>query len=680
MIKKIIAALRHKQPQTFFTFAVFAVMLALSVGVSMQARYNQLSTWQSYPGTFYSTGTPMMTTLDSYKFIRHAKEYRSGVYDTSKSDPMIFYPDDSPYPNPVPLLSVTLDFLSQKTGYDLYTVGVNLIPVISSLFIIPLAIYFMILGYPAAGIMGGLIGTFAPMFYGRSAMGRLDTDGLNFFFLITASLFVLLASRAKSKWLIYLFSALTGGTIWIFYTWYHHGMFNLFYLAVLLFALLLAKVKIRDIAISLLIYILCSNPIYMFNAFSQLYHAINVYLLPVKEIVATQFPNVYDTISEAQRSSPIEALSSVTQNPYIALAGLAGCVIMACVYFRPLLPLAPFLMMGLMTFVSAGRFSMFLGPIAGVGIGYLITIACSYIPYDNKWLHRWRGSFEFIAVGLIFLTMTITGNNAYKYLSSPSINAHTYQLFKDIKEVLPANSAIYTWWDYGLAITDATGFPVFHSGMTQETPKTWVIAKSLTSDQKTLYNIASYLDTYGIAEIGYLAEDKIPLEDISSYISNYDEGPMNNADYILITDDMVDKYPPISYLASWSLQSSKGTPRGFNKLKCSSIQNNILTCSGATVNLGTGVVNSRSALKETIFLNNGNIKERIKYNFASGDTVIIDAMGETVRSIYLIEQDLMDTAFVQLYFLNEADPKYFTNVYDKYPYGRLFRLNMKAGQ
>ena len=68
----------------------------------------------------------------------------------------------------------------------------------------------------------------------------------------------------------------------------------------------------------------------------------------------------------------------------------------------------------------------------------------------------------------------------------------------EVKKRVPENSALLTWWDYGYAITDATGLATFHDGSAQFSPKTYFIARGLISaDPEELYDITQYMATEG---------------------------------------------------------------------------------------------------------------------------------------------------------------------------------------
>ena len=66
------------------------------------------------------------------------------------------------------------------------------------------------------------------------------------------------------------------------------------------------------------------------------------------------------------------------------------------------------------------------------------------------------------AMGVFF--WLISGQTAISFVPVPSIHTSIYATFLDIKKRIPENSVLFTWWDYGYAITDATGLATFHDG------------------------------------------------------------------------------------------------------------------------------------------------------------------------------------------------------------------------
>jgi dolichyl-diphosphooligosaccharide--protein glycosyltransferase len=88
--------------------------------------------------------------------------------------------------------------------------------------------------------------------------------------------------------------------------------------------------------------------------------------------------------------------------------------------------------------------------------------------------------------GSIYLVMAlffwlISGQTAISFVPGPSIHPRLYATFLEVKKQVPENAGLLTWWDYGYAITDATGLATFYDGGTQTSPKTYFIACGLIS-------------------------------------------------------------------------------------------------------------------------------------------------------------------------------------------------------
>jgi hypothetical protein len=239
-----------------------------------------------------------------------------------------------------------------------------------------------------------------------------------------------------------------------------------------------------------------------------------------KDATPASFPNVFKTISEADTVHFEEVFKRVLSNSKIAWAGFLAFIALALLRWRVFVPLAPIIALGLLSFQSSNRFIMFLGPLIGVGLGWLIHLGVDTIFFliakiinhreddeDNKVkkkgsfifskaleinVFRWlRQGVLYFGVGGIF--MVISSYTAISFVPGPSIHTTIYATFLEVKKRVEKDSALLTWWDYGYAITDATNFATFHDGSSQFGPKTYFIARSLvSSDQKELYDIHIY--------------------------------------------------------------------------------------------------------------------------------------------------------------------------------------------
>ena len=150
---------------------LFVGVLLACYMVSAGVRYQQFETWKQTPQAYFVGERPMMTTLDAPYWLRWAREYNEGVFRQKQG--LRGYPESTEtfrewsvkelsiplsYTDPtlvsssssrtqeinyrdVPLLSFLIAHLSPFFNYNYYLTGTLLIPVLASLFILPLGIF-----------------------------------------------------------------------------------------------------------------------------------------------------------------------------------------------------------------------------------------------------------------------------------------------------------------------------------------------------------------------------------------------------------------------------------------------------------------------------------------------------------------------------------------------------------
>lgn len=676
---KITSYINFPTENSKYSFVVFLLIALTAFYISVNARYNQFDAWKQNKEQFFYENTPMMTTLDAYKYTRHAKELNAGEYVPAGDDIKIFYPEGVPFYDPAPLLSVILAKLHNITGTDYYNLAINMVPWLSSLFILAVCLYFYIAGYPALGVIISLLTTFAPVYYGRTAIGRFDTDGGNMFFLFLASFFVLASSMSKKQTFLYIFSACLGLTILTFQHFYNHILFNLVYFMIFAFSLFIYNHKYKHILIALLIYIITTNPFVFINSLESLIGSLAVYIpfLPNNLGANSPIPWVYNTISEAVAESFSGIVNFTIRNTFLFILGLSGGILFFIANIKKAMPLIPIFAMGFVTFISSGRFSMFLIPTISLGLGYIIYIISHYafnkFASNHEKYKKYINTFAPLLLTLILLAGIFSARlTAYGMIPGPSIDTAVYKLIDKIGKELPDGSTIYTWWDYGLAITDVTGFPVYHSGMSQSTPKTWMIAKSFTGSQEELYNISSYIANGGYEEVDEMFKDNKSVDEVSNIMSSYNKGPDKDNVYILFTYDMIQKFGAISYLS--------GDAEPLQPIFCQISDNNTLLCSNnININVATGVLsagNNNIQLSKLMITDDGKLSNTQTYSLQAGYSLILQP-ASTGFITFIISPKLLNSSFVQLFLLQNENEKYFTKIIDQYPYGLLYKVNKK---
>jgi len=719
---------------------LFVGVLLVCFAVSVGKRYQQFETWKKTPAIFFVGERPMMTTLDAPYWLRWAREYNEGIFgekDGLRNYPEgteIFhekfvkelsipqkYTDQTSHTNnsllldenrvisyrDVPLLSFLIAQISPYLNYNYYLTGTLLIPVLASLFILPLGIYFFSIGVPVSGLLGGLVGTFASGYYMRSSIGRIDTDMLNLFFPVISSLLILLASLAKSERAVLLYSFGTGLCLFLFQWWYNRPGFTLAYFIILVLSLFVQKVRFRTLLLSAFLFVLCCHPGNFLSGKVSVENFLKNYFL-IDETVSSNviqkgpnpasFPNVLKTISEAGTVQFNEVFRRIFSNHIIAWTGFLAFFALALFRLRDLLPLTPILALGLLSFQSSNRFIMYLAPFIGIGLGWLLQFGIDavfqlivkksqHIEEDGDrresrktgfpfWEIREFGWFGWFRQGILYLGMGvffwgISSHTAISFVPGPSIHTGIYATFLEVKKRVQKDAALLTWWDYGFAITDATKLATFHDGSAQFSPKTYFIARSLiSSDQNELYDITQYLATE--ANLGIEKNNTSP-EALIKAVRNPEHKPWNPI-YLFFTADMTGKYGAISKLGSWDVEKGGSKPKAYQNLACSKITKQELNCHGALINLNDGFINNKLALRRLIFIRKGQVIREKIFSHSQGFTLQLIVAGKNIVEVQLIDESVFRSNYNQMFLLGRYSEELFEERYNASPLSRLFKF------
>jgi hypothetical protein len=138
--------------------------------------------------------------------------------------------------------------------------GLLLPPLLSSLFMLPLFWCCWRLGSPAAGLMGGLVGTFCIEYYRRTSIGWVDTDALNLSFAWLVCALFLSMSGTQSRARLLLRSALAGAVWFVFARWYPKPGLSLLFIVALAGHLALAGVGWRRVLLGVGVFAVFAGP------------------------------------------------------------------------------------------------------------------------------------------------------------------------------------------------------------------------------------------------------------------------------------------------------------------------------------------------------------------------------------------------------------------------------------
>jgi hypothetical protein len=98
------------------------------------------------------------------------------------------------------------------------------------------------------------------------------------------------------------------------------------------------------------------------------------YVLTNNDTTPATFPNTMTTISEVDSVPMEEVMRRILSNTTLDWIGFMTFFGMVVFKWRVLLPLAPVLALGLLSFQSSNRFIMYLAPFIGIGLGWLLQL------------------------------------------------------------------------------------------------------------------------------------------------------------------------------------------------------------------------------------------------------------------------------------------------------------------
>lgn len=659
--------------QCFFVI----ISLTLLTAFSVKLRVDQYIAWQKEPQVFFVNDIPMMTTHDAYHWLKLAKDYKDGAYITPKTALPDFIQ--------VPMLSFMIAKLSPFFNNNVHKTGVYLMFILPGLFMIPLFLYFYKLGAPSAGVLGGLIGTASIGYLSRTLVAWVDTDALNLFFPVLAAFFMLLAANRERKY-SFIFSALTGITTLVFHWWYSMPGFSTVNLVVLIVFLFVNRVEKKTILYSAIIYTIFANPLNVWQGIDSITHYLPFFRAGLAEAAGVTFRQTMSTVSEFGRLSFEGVLSMLVRPVLVSLTGLVLFFIFAFLKWRKFIPLLPVISLGLMAFLSMNRLVMYLTPLVGIGYGYLITTVLKrfFVKTGSPAFVR-----DAVVYGLSFvLFFIITVKTPLSVVPVSAASPGVYKALIDFKDRLPKGSIIFTWWDYGYAIQEATGFTTLHDGGNQVTLTTNFVARSFVSDsQSELYNI---MRITAAGDPGALAGASNTYRELIAAIRSY-EGPHDSDKlYLLFTEDMAGltavpaKFAAINLLGSWDpdLQAEKYEAFGDTFFNCRpSEKGNAMTCGDVVIDMDRGLINNNIPVKKTIVVGDGYILSERYYSHKDG--LYLELFGKKkdnrldIFAVKILPEKLYRTNLNQIYLLGNFDRSLFEEAYNEFPFARLLRVKTK---
>ena len=680
-------------------FLVFSFLIPIIIGLFL--RFEDLTFWEKNKDKFYlKDGRPILTSVDGYYFARYGNEYLKGSYKADETDPLRFVPDNIlkleddnydikvKYPDPIPLESWLAANLSKVFNQPIENIALWLTPILAVLVVIPLVLIFRnIFDLYLTGFLGALTTVVSFAYLSRTSIARFDTDSLNLFFPFAIVLFFLKILEEKKEKAKYIYSIIAGIFLYLYYWWYDHP--DLVVLLLIIYVVVLLISKFNNLSksdfISLALIVLFTNPLVIIKGLIPLTKRIisfSVYA-PSSDY---PYPSVISSISELQKYDFFRLAELTIGNEILFLLGIFGTILFFVKFWRKALLLVPLFLIGLMAFKDGYRFTMYLAPFIGIGLGFILDLLLEFIREGKRNLIR------VFLIPLLTILILFVNLESIIHKTKPKIPRPLAEEFILLKDLTPKDSWIWTWWDFGYPIQFFSERGTYFDGSTQGTPKLYYVAKSfITNSPEEAYNIIMSISSVGVEKLEYLREKK--KEPVDKIVSDVKNGKfikdLKNSVYLLFTEDQFGKLYWIYYFGSWDFKKKTGKHRRIKFLSgCKNETLTVLSCLNGLVKLDLKnglIVAKKINLHSKKVEGTKVIKIKFIASKVGNDYRIINkndkglvfelVSNKNGRTFFLLmDEETFNSMFNQMFVLRNYDKKYFELVRDNFPTAVLYRV------
>lgn len=674
-------------------------------------RFDDKKEWENYSKVFYYNDRPLYSEYDSFYFARIARDVKEGRFSLGGIDNYRVFPDNSSearldkknkfyaeYVISGHFISILWAYLSKLFNISLEKLTLYLIPILAVTVVLPLFFYFKDLNFPYAGLLGGLIVVSAPMYWGRTNLMRLDHDVLNLTlpFLIGYLFYKFFKSPSFRNKLILI--SFASATLIFYQLWYGHPNLNFVLVCMFILRLLIDKFFLKSFTFSreyliFLIILIVPQMWYLYQGPFHLYKQVINLVFNIKsptsaEILFKDFPNIFISISELQKVSVEEIFKNIVFNKFIGMLGLVGFIILFMLRWRDLLFILPFFGIGILSFVSGARFIMYLAPFIGIGLGFLVHLFFEkLLDWIKLFKETWKKEFIIHLTGTAILILVLVIQlPILNFTSVPKVYSFLVKDMDYLRQNLPKNAAIWTWWDYGYAFQYYSDRPTFHDGGSQNTPKAYFIARSFsTHDPKEAWHITSFVTNYGLKGISEQLKKGVSTKELVRAVQNgHFASPLKNPVYWVFTEDLIPKFYWIHYFGTYDFDKRRGIHANIIvPERCKGITPEVIVCEDikARIDLRSGTIDTSNQvipINKLIVKKKTEIKERVYFN--TGLVVEIIEYGQNQAMLVILQPFMVETLFNKMFLLRKYNPKYFELVLDDYPHMVVYRVKDKPSE
>jgi len=657
---------------------LFALLLALVLVIPIGVRLRAWPDGATERAALFSQGVPASGS-DSYYWFRIARELRDRGPDLGAIDPLRAWPEGLPR-GPVPAYSWLIARASRAFDGDVYRAGMAANVALSSVFVVPLALFGRRLGLSLAGLLGGFVGALGRAYLPRSSIHRVDTDGGTLFFLCLLALGLagLRADAPRRRNL--LVAAASGLALAAFCRWYGQPGFWLVWVGTLALHLAAGGFARRDALAIGLLFTLLADPRHALPGLAGLAHFLAYYVLPGSDAPPgpLDYANVTRDIAELLPLPPMATLAGVVARPEAAAIGLLGFAAFAVVRWRSAIPLLPIALLGLYALVGPQRFGMYLAPLVGFGLGWLVHAAVGLLARARALRPRAAAAVAGLAAcALAALLFPLTGASLEP---KPSVPLRLVAGLQRMAARGETGDAILASWGRGYLIADVARTATLSDGEAPDPLVHYLFARAITSDSPgALARIAALLASTGRSALHAAIDGASdPQAAIDALIAR-DARPRGEIVLLLTGLDLV-PFPGFFRTGRWDFARGEGPEDGYVPHRCTSIARRGLRCldadgGGFDLDRATGRVSGGRWLRRVVEIDgSGHVRET---RHAPGAEFSLQLVrdGETGSYTgYVLSEQVFASNFNQLFFLGRFDPEVFEEVERDLPVLRAYRI------
>ncbi len=658
--------------------ALFVLLLVLVLALAYGARVRGLGEWLGAPESHFSQGVPGSSS-DSYYWFRLARELVEGRVEPGGIDPLRAWPEGLER-GPTPAFPWLIAATARLFEGDVYRTALVLNVFLSGLFVVPLALYGRRIGLPGAGLLAGFVGSLAPAYVQRASVHRVDTDGGTLFFVCLLALGLASLRPDASPRRNALVAAATGVVLALFCRWYGQPGFWLVYVGTLGLQLLAGGFARREGLRLGLLFAVCANPLNLLPGLAGLAHFVRYYVVPSPAAVPSplDYANVTRDITELQPLPLRETLAAILDVPAVAAIGLLGFVAFAGLRARAAIPLLPMALLGLYALIGPMRFGMYLAPLAGLGLGFLLHGALGAIARRAGWAAPSEAPAAALAAGLAALALL--GHTGFFLAPKPTLSVRTIASLQALAPKLPPGAAILTSWGNGYVVQDVVGAATLTDGEAPDPLVHYLFSRAITSpDPDELTRIAAVLSTRGRSALHAALDDRPdPAAAVEALLRR--EARSTGEVVLLLGERDLAPFGSFFRTGRFDFARGEGPEETYHRATCERAGADQLRCrNGAGEAFGVdrrkGRLSGGTWLRRIVEIGtDGGVRVSEHAAGAGFSLELVPREVSGTYTAYLVSEATYQSNFNQLFLLGRWDPTQIEEIHRDLPVLRAFRI------